>query len=74
MRPSHRFPCLSGASPTRVYPDPTTPTPPLVVDIGARVAGQLEWLVSRRYLSEASMAELSSTDPIPTTGKELQVA
>jgi hypothetical protein len=31
-----------------------------------------EWLVSRRYLSEASMAELATTDP--TTGKELQVA
>jgi transposase-like protein len=45
-----------------------------------RLAGSLlieqndEWLVSRRYLSEASMAELSTTDPIPTTGKELQVA
>jgi putative transposase len=44
-----------------------------------RLAGSLlieqndEWLVSRRYLSEASMAELT-TDPIPTTGKELQVA
>ena len=33
-----------------------------------------EWLVSRRYLSEASMAELKASDPIPTTGKELQVA
>jgi hypothetical protein len=45
-----------------------------------RLAGSLlieqndEWLVSRRYLSEASMAELTTTDPIPTTGKELQVA
>jgi putative transposase len=43
-----------------------------------RLAGSLlieqndEWLVSRRYLSEASMAELTTTDP--TTGKELQVA
>jgi putative transposase len=42
-----------------------------------RLAGSLlieqndEWLVSRRYLSEASMAELTTT---PTTGKELQVA
>jgi hypothetical protein len=32
-----------------------------------------EWLVSRRYLSEASMAELT-TPPTPKTGKELQVA
>jgi putative transposase len=32
-----------------------------------------EWLVSRRYLSEASMAELTSTEPT-STGKELQVA
>ena len=45
-----------------------------------RLAGSLlieqndEWLVSRRYLSETSMAELTSTNPIPTTGKELQVA
>jgi putative transposase len=49
-----------------------------------RLAGSLlmeqndEWLVSRRYLSEASMAELTTTttttDPIPTTGKELQIA
>jgi putative transposase len=44
-----------------------------------RLAGSLlieqndEWLVSRRYLSEASMAE-PTTDPTPTTGKELQVA
>jgi putative transposase len=44
-----------------------------------RLAGSLlieqndEWLVARRYLSEASMAELI-TDPTPTTGKELQVA
>jgi putative transposase len=44
-----------------------------------RLAGSLlieqndEWLVSRRYLSEASMAELT-TNPSPTTGKELQVA
>jgi putative transposase len=44
-----------------------------------RLAGSLlieqndEWLVSRRYLSEASMAELT-TNPTPTTGKELQVA
>jgi hypothetical protein len=43
-----------------------------------RLAGSLlieqndEWLVSRRYLSEASMAELTATEP--TTGKELQVA
>jgi Transposase, Mutator family len=42
-----------------------------------RLAGSLlieqndEWLVSRRYLSEASMAELTTN---PTTGKELQVA
>jgi putative transposase len=42
-----------------------------------RLAGSLlieqndEWLVSRRYLSEASMAELTIN---PTTGKELQVA
>jgi putative transposase len=45
-----------------------------------RLAGSLlieqndEWLVSRRYLSEASMAELTTTHPAPTTGKELQVA
>src|SRR5829696_6312961 len=45
-----------------------------------RLAGSLlieqndEWLVSRRYLSEASMAELTASDPTPTTGKELQVA
>jgi hypothetical protein len=32
-----------------------------------------EWLVNRRYLSEASMAELIATKPTPT-GKELQVA
>ena len=32
-----------------------------------------QWLVSRRYLSEASMAELTSTEPT-STGKELQVA
>ena len=44
-----------------------------------RLAGSLsieqndEWLVSRRYLSEASMAELITTKPTPT-GKELQVA
>ena len=44
-----------------------------------RLAGSLlieqnnEWLVSRRYLSEASMAELT-TNPTTTTGKELQVA
>ena len=42
-----------------------------------RLAGSLlieqndEWLVARRYLSEASMAELTIN---PTTGKELQVA
>jgi len=41
-----------------------------------RLAGALlieqndEWLISRRYLSEASMAELTN----PTAGKELQVA
>ena len=46
-----------------------------------RLAGSLlieqndEWLVSRRYLSEASMAELTQTSTTdPTTGKELQVA
>jgi putative transposase len=45
-----------------------------------RLAGSLlieqndEWLVSRRYLSQASMAELTASDPTPTTGKELQVA
>jgi putative transposase len=45
-----------------------------------RLAGSLlieqndEWLVSRRYLSEASMAELTATDPTTPTGKELQVA
>jgi putative transposase len=51
-----------------------------------RLAGSLlieqndEWLVSRRYLSEASMAELTTTTTTtttttePTTGKELQVA
>jgi putative transposase len=45
-----------------------------------RLAGSLlieqndEWLVSRRYLSEASMAELTTPQPTPTTGKELQVA
>ncbi len=44
-----------------------------------RLAGSLlieqndEWLVSRRYLSEASMAELTSTGST-STGKELQVA
>ena len=44
-----------------------------------RLAGSLlieqndEWLVSRRYLSEASMAELKAPDSTPT-GKELQVA
>jgi hypothetical protein len=32
-----------------------------------------EWLVSRRYLRETSMAELTTTDPT-STGKELQVA
>lgn len=32
-----------------------------------------EWLVSRLYLSEASMAELT-TQPTSTAGKELQVA
>ena len=32
-----------------------------------------EWLVSRRYLSEASMTELIATKPTPT-GKELQLA
>jgi hypothetical protein len=43
-----------------------------------RLAGSLlleqndEWLVSRRYLSETSMAELTTTDPT-STGKELQV-
>jgi len=42
-----------------------------------RLAGSLlieqndEWLVNRRYLSEASMAELTTN---PMTGKELQVA
>jgi hypothetical protein len=30
--------------------------------------------MTHRYLSEASMAELTTTDPIPMTGKELQVA
>ncbi len=46
-----------------------------------RLAGSLlieqndEWLVSRRYLSEASMAELTQPSTAdPTTGKELQVA
>jgi putative transposase len=45
-----------------------------------RLAGSLlieqndEWLVSRRYLSEASMAQLKTSDSTPTTGKELQVA
>ena len=44
-----------------------------------RLAGSLlieqndEWLVSRRYLSEASMAELTASDSTPT-GKELQIA
>jgi hypothetical protein len=44
-----------------------------------RLAGSLlieqndEWLVSRRYLSEASMAGLTTTEPT-STGKELQVA
>jgi hypothetical protein len=32
-----------------------------------------EWLVSRRYLSEASMSELKTSDSA-STGKELQVA
>jgi transposase-like protein len=45
-----------------------------------RLAGSLlleendEWLVSRRYLSEASMAELTATHQTAATGKELQVA
>jgi putative transposase len=45
-----------------------------------RLAGSLlieqndEWLVSRRYLSEASMAELTPTAEPTSTGKELQVA
>jgi hypothetical protein len=45
-----------------------------------RLAGMLllehndEWLVGRRYRSEASTAELTATDPTRTTGKELQVA
>jgi putative transposase len=45
-----------------------------------RLAGSLpieqndEWLVSRRYLSEASMAELTQTPTADPTGKELQVA
>jgi putative transposase len=45
-----------------------------------RLAGSLlieendEWLVSRCYLSETSMAELITTQPTWTTGKELQVA
>ena len=44
-----------------------------------RLAGSLlieqndEWLVGRRSLSEASMAELTTTDSA-STGKELQVA
>jgi putative transposase len=44
-----------------------------------RLAGSLlieqndEWLVSRRYLSEASMAELTA-EPTPTTERELQAA
>jgi transposase-like protein len=44
-----------------------------------RLAGSLlieqndEWLVSRRYLSEASMAELKASDST-STGKELQIA
>jgi transposase len=47
--------------------------------IGVEGAGSLgrqatlEWLVSRRYLSEASMAELKASDST-STGKELQVA
>jgi putative transposase len=45
-----------------------------------RLAGSLlieqndEWLVSRRYLSEASMTDLTTTQPTSTTGKELQIA
>jgi putative transposase len=48
-------------------------------DQALRLAGSLlieqndEWLVNRRYLSETSMAELTTTEPTPT-GKELQVA
>jgi hypothetical protein len=44
-----------------------------VVDgVGEGVSfSELEWLVNRRYLSGASMAELTTN---PTTGKELQVA
>ena len=44
-----------------------------------RLAGSLlieqndEWLVSRRYLSEASMAELKASDST-STGKEFQIA
>jgi hypothetical protein len=38
------------------------------------LTSELEWLVSRRYLSEASMAELTSTAEPTSTGKKLQVA
>jgi hypothetical protein len=51
--------------PKRTY-WPSTPSPRLLEQND-------EWLVSRRYLSEASMAELT-IDPTPTTGEELQVA
>jgi hypothetical protein len=40
------------------------------LDVGLLIEQNDEWLVSRRYLSEASMAELTITQPTPTTGPD----